>query len=73
MDTNVATILKTHSTFQDRIANATEGAYAELQVHTGLLRELILTTAGQADRLDRQLATARAAANLSAGVGPSFT
>lgn len=66
------TTLTAHSVLQDRIAVATEGSYGELQVQTGLLRDLITVCEGNLDRVNQALADARALANTNAGRGPSY-
>lgn len=72
MDTNVVTVLREHTTLHERIAKATEGSYDELVKMNGKMDTLIATTAGGADRVDRQLAEIRSRALANAGRGPEF-
>jgi hypothetical protein len=72
MDSNVTTVLTAHTAFHERIANATEGAYQELQVHTGLLQQLVATTAGRTDLIDTELESTRYALAVQRGIGATY-
>lgn len=72
MDTSMSSVLTEHTAFHQRIADATEGSYRELQLHTVLLGDLIEVCAGNADRINQTLADARALALANAGTGPSY-
>lgn len=72
MDTNVSTVLTTHTALHERIATATEGAYMELQVHTGLLQKLVAATGGRTDVVDTELEATRYALAVQRGIGATY-
>ena len=65
-------LLETMANNSERIAVATEGSWEELTRANKHLAQLIAVTDGRLSRLDADLAAARSAAALAAGVGPAF-
>ena len=72
MDTNLATILTTHTTLHERIAAATESSAVSLQRIDGKMDELIAVTAGSIDATDAKLEAMRRMAALERGERPSL-
>ena len=72
MDTNLGTILTTHTAIHQRVAVATEGSYAELRTVNMNLQTLISVSAGQMDRIDVELERRARLALLERGTLVSF-
>lgn len=72
MDSNVVTMLESHTAYHQRIAEATESGAQHLASIDDKMDTLIAATNGQADRLNAALADRRALAAANAGQGPSF-
>lgn len=66
---SVAEILTSHTDLQTRIADATEGSYAELKMVNAKLDTLITVTAGNTDRVDAALEQERFALAVQQGYG----
>lgn len=72
MHTGVEGVLKEHTGYHQRIAEATEGSFGELQLLNAKMDDLIAATAGSIARIDRELGEARLIAVANAGRGPEF-
>lgn len=72
MNTSVTTILKDHSGFQDRIAQATEGSLLELRQINAKMTDLIEATSNGAATLNVRIEALRQVSAANVGRGPSF-
>jgi hypothetical protein len=70
MNTNLGTILTTHTTLHERIAKATEGTYETLQYHTTLLQRI--ADGGRSNSIDEALEAERFALAVQQGRGASY-
>jgi hypothetical protein len=70
MNTNLGTILTTHTTLHERIAKATEGTYETLQYHTTLLQRI--ADGGRRNSIDEALEAERFALAVQQGRGASY-
>lgn len=68
----VVDVLTAHTALHERVANATEGSFGQLIEVNRNLVSLIATTAGQRDRVDRDLEASRYALAVQQGQGAAF-